>query len=103
MYVVFETNAQQLLPEYLILWLNRKEFQRSTLFYAMGSVRDTFDFKLMQETSIPIPTIDIQKAIANIYTAYCTRKEINEKLKAQIKDLCPVLIAGAINEAKKEV
>ena len=103
MYVVFETDFQKLLPEYLILWLNRKEFQRSTLFYAMGSVRDTFDFKLMQETKIPIPSIDIQKAIANIYKVYCTRKEINEKLQEQIKDLCPILIAGAIQEAKKEV
>ncbi|MBD9273653.1 MAG: restriction endonuclease subunit S, partial [Clostridium sp.] len=30
-----------------------------------------------------------------------TRKEINEKLKAQIKDICPILIKGSIEEARK--
>ena len=33
--------------------------------------------------------------------AYKIRKEINEKLKAQIKDICPILIKGSIEEARK--
>ena len=36
-----------------------------------------------------------------IHEAYITRKEINEKLKAQIKDICPILIKGSIEEARK--
>ena len=62
MYIVFKvSNLQKVLPEYLMLWFERKEFQRSTLFYAMGSVRDTFSFDLMQEVQIPIPDIEVQK------------------------------------------
>ena len=100
MYVVFKiSNTSQLLPEYLIMWLNRAEFFRSTLFYAMGSVRDTFSFSLMREVSIPIPPIEVQKSIAELYKVYNQRKEINEKLKAQIKDICPILIKGSLQSA----
>lgn len=101
MYNVFAINDQgKLLPEYLMLWFNRKEFQRSTLFYASGSVRDTFGFDDMCNVSIPIPDIKIQKSIANIYKVYTERKRISERLKAQIKNICPVLIKGAMEEAK---
>lgn len=38
--------------------------------------------------------------IADIFTAYNTRKLINERLKAQIKDLCPFLVKGAVEEGE---
>lgn len=101
MYIVFRVKTDRLLPDYLMLWLQRKEFFRSTLFYALGSVRDTFDFKLMKEVQIPIPDIHIQQAIVDIYKCYLKRKEINERLKAQIKDLCPILIRGSLQEGGK--
>ncbi len=93
-------DKDKLMPFYLMLWLSRKEFQRYTWFYAAGSVRDTFDYSLMSEVKIPIPPIEIQQDIVNIYEAYLTRKEINEQLKAQIKDICPILIKGSIEEAQ---
>lgn len=97
MYIVFQiNNGNKLLPEYLMLWLSRKEFQRSTLFYATGSVRDTFTFDLMKEVQIPIPDIKVQKAIAEIFAVCTTRKQINEQLKEQIKNICPILIRGSL-------
>lgn len=104
MYSVFKvTNTEKVLPEYLMLWFGRIEFQRYTWYYAAGSVRDTFDFNLMQEVELPLPSLEIQKDIINIYTVYKTRKAINEKLKSQIKDICPILIKGSIEETKKRV
>ena len=101
MYVVFGvSNVNKLLPEYLMLWLSRREFQRSTLFFAMGSVRDTFSFDLMRDVEIPIPDIKIQKSIAEIFAVYNERKSINERLKSQIKDICPILIKGSLEEGK---
>ena len=101
MYIVFEiSDTEKLLPEYLMLWFGRKEFQRSTFFFATGSVRDTFNFDLMKEVKIPIPDIDTQKAIADIYNVCIMRKNINEQLKAQIKDICPILIRGSLEEGK---
>ena len=101
MYCVFKVNENVILPEYLMMWLSRKEFNRYTLYHAMGSVRDTFDFNLMTQVKIPIPKISIQQSIVNIYKVYQERKEINEKLKQQIKDICPILIKGSIEEARK--
>ena len=104
MYEVFCVKDERiLLPKYLMLWIRRDEFLRSTIFYAIGSVRDTFDFNLMQEVRIPIPNTKIQQSIVNIYNAYNKRKEINEKLKTQIKEICPILIKGSIEEAKRTV
>lgn len=102
MYSVFKiTSLEKILPEYLMLWFERTEFQRQTWYYAAGSVRDTFDFNLMKEVKIPLPTIDIQSDIVNIFNVYKNRKAINEKLKVQIKNICPILIKGSIEEARK--
>ncbi len=99
MYIVFEaTRDSTVLPEYLMLWFGRKEFQRSTLFYAMGSVRDSFSFDLMQEVEIPIPDISVQRAICEIYAVLIKRKKINEQLKTEIRDICPILIKGSIED-----
>lgn len=100
---VFSTNENILYPEYLCMFFNRTEFDRYARFHSWGSARETFTWNDLIDVKIPIPSMEIQKSIANIYKVYIKRKEINEKLKAQIKDLCPILIAGAINEAKKEV
>lgn len=103
MYIVFEVvDSNALLPEYLMLWLSRKEFQRFTWFYAAGSVRDTFDYNLMETVKIPIPDIKIQQDIVDIYNVYLQRKEINERLKEQIKSICPILIKGSLEEARKK-
>ena len=50
---------------------------------------------------IPVPDINVQKAIVEIYNAYNMRRNINEKLKSQIKDICPILIKGSVEEARK--
>ena len=55
----------------------------------------------MKNVLIPIPNIEIQQDIVNIFETYNIRRDINEKLKAQIKDICPILIKGSIEEARK--
>lgn len=98
-YDVFQiTNKEKLMPEYLTLWIRRSEFFRSTGFYAVGSVKDNFSVDIMKLLEIPIPNISEQEYIVEIYRAYQLRKKINEKLKAQIKDICPILIKGSLEE-----
>lgn len=101
-YVVFKVKDESvLLSGYLDIWLHRDEFLRSTDFYSIGSVRNNFSFDLMKEVRIPIPPITIQQSIVNIYKVYNERKQISEKLKEQIKNICPILIKGAIEEARE--
>ena len=97
---VFETRSEELLPSYLMMFYSRAEFDRYARYNSWGSARETFSWEDMCEVKIPIPDIDTQQSIVNIYNAYLTRRDINEKLKAQIKDICPVLIQGSIKEAK---
>ncbi len=100
-YEVFRIDMRALLPQYLAMWFSRSEFDRYARFHSWGSARETFDWDEMCDVRIPIPSIEIQQDIVNIYEAYLTRKEINEKLKTQIKDLCPILIKGSIEEASR--
>lgn len=96
MYQVFYIHEKSILPEYLMMWFDRKEFKRSTLFYAMGSVRDTFDFSLMCEVQIPLPSLEVQQSIVNIYKCYTERRRIAAELKTKIKIICPILIKGSL-------
>ena len=101
-YIVFKVNdTRELLPEYLSMLFERSEFNRYSRFNSWGSARETFDWEEMCDVRIPVPDIEIQQDIVNIFEAYNTRKDINEKLKAQIKDICPILIKGSIEEARK--
>ncbi|MBU3146508.1 restriction endonuclease subunit S [Clostridium estertheticum] len=101
-YIVFRTeNTKKIYPKYLEILFSRSEFDRYARFNSWGSARETFNWEDMCDVKIPIPDMKIQHAIADIYTAYITRKKINEKLKARLKDLCPILIKGSLEEGIK--
>ena len=100
-YEVFSVDKNMILPEYLSLWLSREEFDRYARFYSWGSARENFTYDEMCNVQIPIPDIKIQKAIVDIYNVYNTRKRINEQLKTRIKDICPILIRGSLEEGVK--
>ena len=95
---VFSTQKNTLLAEFLSIFLSRKEFDRYARFHSWGSARETFTWKDLQEVQIPIPDISVQRSIADIYKVYTERKRINEQLKQQIKDICPILIKGSLEE-----
>lgn len=98
-YVVFRSkDPEKLFPQYLMLFFSRSEFNRYARFHSLGSARETFDWTEMCEVEIPIPDIKIQKAIAAMFSVYTDRKKINEQLKAQIKDICPILIKGSLED-----
>ena len=103
-YIVFKVADKScLMPEYLSILFERDEFNRYARFNSWGSARETFDWTEMCDVKIPIPEYNIQKSIVDIYKTYNTRKSINECLKTQIKDICPILIKGSIEEARRNV
>lgn len=98
-YQVFEIKEKEkLIPEYLMMWYKRTEFDRYARYMSKGSAHEFFEYNDMEEVKIPIPDIKIQKAIADIYSVYIQRKRIGEQLKEQIKNICPILIKGALEE-----
>lgn len=98
-YLVFSIKDQDVLPEYVLMWLSRAETDRYAWFMSDTNVRSGMEKKRFYEIDIPIPTRAEQESLIEIYIALSLRREINEQLKAQIKDICPVLIKGSLKEA----
>lgn len=99
-YSVLKTKDDNVLAEYIMMWFSRKEVDRLGWFMSDASIRTNLDMERFYEIEIPVPNINIQRAIVEIYNAHNVRRDINEKLKTQIKDICPILIKGSIEEAR---
>lgn len=97
-YLVFCCKDENiLLPKYLFLLLNRTEFDRYTRFNSWGSARETFDWSEMCRVEIPVPPIEIQKAIVEVFSCSERAKQIASKARARMKNLCPALVQRAAN------
>jgi len=100
-YVTFRVKDESKLnPDYLMMWLRRDEFLRSTDFYSIASVRNNFSYDLMSQVKISIPDIDIQIKIVGVFQILQKRINYVVKLKEKIASICPILIRGSILEAQ---
>ncbi len=96
--VVEVIRPKELMVEYLLLWMQRSEFGRFVYWASTGTSYEFLSPENLQNYKIPIPNISVQRSIAEIYKVYTERKRINEQLKQQIKDICPILIKGSLEE-----
>lgn len=95
-YTVFEViDEKQLVPEYLMLWFSRPEFDRYARFKSHGSVREVLDWDEMCKVELPVPTYDEQIIIVESYKAISERiaikRQINDNLEAQLSSLFHIL------------
>lgn len=102
MYVVFRLNSMKLLPEFLKLWFVRTEFLRSTLFFASGSVRDTFCYNEMRHVKIPLPPLDIQQAVVDLYRCANEAKKIAAEADAKSREICPALMQWVVKKEGRD-
>ena len=89
-------------PEYLYAFFKRSEFDRNVRFNSWGSSQELLSWDNLCSMNVPCPDIRIQDSIAEINRVYLTRKDINESLKTQVRKICPILVKGSIEEARKE-
>lgn len=102
-YIVFSiNNEKELNPYYLLMWMKRKQLGRYIDFASCDSVRNRFYFDDLSIIEIPIPNIKIQEDIANVYRCYLNQIETTKRIDELIKDICPILIKGALEEANEE-
>lgn len=79
-YPVFEVvNTEILLPEYLMMWFRRSEFDREACFYAVGGVRGSIEWEDFCDMKLPVPSIDQQKNIVNEYSILENQIRLNKK------------------------
>lgn len=100
-YPVFRIkDASILLPEYLQLFFKREDFNRYARYHSWGSAREMFNFDDMCRVKIPLPPIEIQRAIVEIYNCAKTSKYISETAKQLVGDICPALMRQIIGDAQ---
>lgn len=95
---VFSTDENVLLPDFLYLFLTRKEFDRYARFHSWGSARETFDWDDMCKVKIPIPSPEEQQAIIDIYKCAERAKHIAEEADRLSREICPALMQHIIHE-----
>ena len=84
-YTVFEiTDTSKLLPEYLMLWFSRPEFDRYARYKSHGSVREIFDWDEMCRVELPIPDIKEQQKIVDAYNSITKRIKIKQKINEKL-------------------
>ena len=97
-YIVFQSkDINKLLPEYLFLLFNRPEFDRYARFNSWGSARETFDWSEMKRVRIPLPPIEVQQAIVDVYHCMERAKRIAATAREKLKILCPALVQRAVH------
>lgn len=91
-YTVFEVkNQDELLPEYLMMWFRRPEFDRYARFKSHGSAREIFSWEEMCDVFLPIPPIEQQRKIVAEYEAVSRRIRLNEQMIARLEETAQAL------------
>ncbi|VDA99857.1 Type I restriction-modification system, specificity subunit S [Olavius algarvensis spirochete endosymbiont] len=86
-YTVFEiVDQQKLLPEYLMMWFRRPEFDRYARYMSHGSVREIFGWDEMCDVELPVPTIEKQREIVREYHTIVDRIKLNEQLNQKLEE-----------------
>lgn len=97
-YTTFRINEDKgLLKEYMFMMFCRQEMDRFGWFISDSSVRANLDWNRFVDIQIPIPTIEVQRAIVNIYQCAQKARDIATQADKQLKVLCPALIQYAIH------
>ena len=97
-YQVFEVvDEKELIPEYLFLSFNRAEFDRYARYMSKGSAHEFFEFDEMCRVKIPLPPIEVQQAIVNIYKCANEAKRIAEEADRLSREVCPALLQHVIH------
>lgn len=88
-YTVFEVKDEnELLPEYLMLWFSRPEFDRYARFKSHGSVREIMDWDEMCKVELPVPSIDKQRSIVKAYQTITERIELKRRINDNLAAQC---------------
>ena len=96
-YEVFKViDDTKLCPGFLYLWFCQSEFDRYARFHSWGSARETFSYESMERVGVPLPSIEEQQAIVNIYKCAAECKRIAEEADRLSREICPALMQKAI-------
>jgi type I restriction enzyme, S subunit len=86
-YPIFEVkDEKELLPEYLMMWFERAEFDREACFHAVGGVRGSLEWEDFENLQLPIPHINKQREIVKEYNVIQNRITLNQQLIQKLEE-----------------
>ncbi|WP_152184545.1 restriction endonuclease subunit S [Sulfurimonas indica] len=86
-YPVFEIiDTNKLLPQYLMMWMSRSEFDREACFYAVGGVRGSLEWEDFCAMQLPVPSIEKQREMVKEYKTITDRIKLNEQLNKKLEE-----------------
>jgi len=102
-YPMFEViDKKTLLPQYLMMWFSRSEFDREASYYAVGGVRGSLTWEDFCNMKFPVPSIDRQREIVEEYETLSRRIRLNkqmiEKLEATAQALYRKMFVDGIDK-----
>lgn len=95
--VFYITDETKLNPRFLLLYFKRPEFDRFARWRSEGSAHEFFTFDMMKAVQIPLPPIEVQQAIVDVYNCMERAKNIAKQARERLKTLCPALVQRAAN------
>ena len=95
-----ESMEEKVLPEYILLFFKRPEMDRYGWFISDSSVRANLDWSRFIAIKIPLPSIEVQRSIVNIYRCAEEAKRIAEEADRLSREICPALMQHIIHEAE---
>lgn len=103
-YPIFEViEPDKLLPDYLMMWLTRSEFDREACFYAVGGVRGSLEWEDFCDMQLPVPSITKQREIVKEYNVIQNRLALNQKLIQKLEETAQALFNSYLeNNEEKE-
>ncbi|WP_299618838.1 restriction endonuclease subunit S [uncultured Tenacibaculum sp.] len=85
-YTVFKViDEQEVIPQYLMMWFRRPEFDRYARFKSHGSAREVFDWEEFCDTQLPIPSIEKQRQIVAEYNTVTQSIHLNKKINTNLE------------------
>ena len=103
-YSVFEIiDTSKLLPDYLMLWFSRPEFDRYARYKSHGSVREIFDWDEMCRVELPIPDIKKQQKIVDAYNSITKRIKIKQNINENLEKTAQTLFEKSCNNENTEI
>jgi type I restriction enzyme S subunit len=86
-YPVFRVvDETKLLPDYLMMWMRREEFDREACFLAVGGVRGSLEWEDFLNMELPVPPIEKQREIVAEYNTVVDRIELNEQINQKLEE-----------------
>lgn len=86
-YPMFEVKDEDvLLPEYLMMWFSRAEFDRQVAYYAIGGVRGSLDWGDFLNLELPVPPVEKQREMVAEYNAVQKKIDLNNQLIQKLEE-----------------